>query len=214
MCISGRNYIVSCKHVVLEDTPGQLRGFGYHMFAADVMLRHVGIWDVPRDPVDIAVVEMDRWYKVNHRAKTIESTLLAENHNPVEGELLFLIGFAGENALSFGNTFQPMHTSFCTQEIPGSRSSGFFDMHWDAENSSFTEDASPEMKRDLKHNNPAGLSGALVWNTRFVEIEANGGGRWSAADAQVTGILARHHAARKAISGITIEKFRDWLVAR
>lgn len=40
---------------------------------------------------------------------------------------------------------------------------------------------------------PAGLSGSLVWNTRFREVSAQGR-LWTPADARVTGLLWGWHS--------------------
>ena len=47
-----------------------------------------------------------------------------------------------------------------------------------------------EERSKVKHENARGLSGSLVWNTRYLEV-MKAGGQWTPTDAVVSGMAQR-----------------------
>jgi len=62
----------------------------------------------------------------------------------------------------------------------------------------------------VRFENPAGLSGSLVWNTRYCEANRNGA-VWNPEDAVVTGLLRRWDTETKTLLVLRVEQLREWL---
>jgi hypothetical protein len=77
----------------------------------------------------------------------------------------------------------------------------------------FTPGTSEEMKKTIQHNDPRGLSGSLVWNTRYVERKA-AGQQWKPEDSIVTGLLRWHLPDRQTVAALRVEHLRAWLTSQ
>ena len=62
----------------------------------------------------------------------------------------------------------------------------------------------------MKYEDPRGFSGAMVWNTRFIEAHASGEA-WSPEMAVVTGVLNRWDRDANTLLVLPIERFNGWL---
>lgn len=139
-------------------------------------------------PFDTAISRIDEgiWEICNHTAQPVPSHCFASKHSPVEGELLFLAGHSGDRAkFSFG-TLVTRATPYVTQQAEMPAEYGNPTFHFAVPYKPDLAVATSEPASGLPR--PPGLSGSLVWNTRYVEFnEADR--NWTPADAQVTGIV-------------------------
>ncbi|MGX9393564.1 hypothetical protein ACWX0K_14765 [Nitrobacteraceae bacterium UC4446_H13] len=183
----GNRLLLTCEHVAREQP------MHYRFYNSEDVYSHRGPWRMDRHPVDAAVALIDEsaWQARCHEAKEIPNTLFARVHSPCEqAELLFFRGFSGENAHYAFGTHQTNGTGYCSQEVANSGDRQIFEMFWKPEKTQFSSSTSDEARLEIKFENPAGLSGSLVWNTRYLEV-TNAGKIWSPADAVVTGLLRR-----------------------
>ena len=140
-------------------------------------------------PFDVAICPIgdERWQSRQHSAAVIPASRFASTHSPVERELLFFIGYSGERSqFQFGTLFSP-GTPLLTQE-PVPRVAGLHE-------NQFALSFKPELAESVDGSTrglplPPGMSGSLVWNTRFVEYGMQSR-PWSVQEAQVTGQLCR-----------------------
>lgn len=138
------------------------------------------------------------WQGHGQHGGAVPSSRIAPVHAPVDCELLFVYGFAGQNARFAFGTMVADGTGYLCQETPGGAalsgnafnrltSSGVFDpaLH-------FAVEHRPGPAHHVVGNGPlplpAGMSGSLVWNTRYYETVLDGG-TWNAGLAQVTGLV-------------------------
>jgi hypothetical protein len=139
-------------------------------------------------PTDVALSHIDDsvWSVCPHSATAIPPNAFCKKHFPVQGELLFFVGFSGERSRFMFCTLISPGTPYLTQEcqLPATRTDPekHFALHYRPDRASSVEKNSNGLP------DPHGFSGSLVWNTRRVEcLEKNV--EWSPEAAQVTGIV-------------------------
>ena len=72
-------------------------------------------------------------------------------------------------------------------------------MFWDPSKTQHTAATSQEAREAVKFSDPRGLSGSLVWNTRYLEV-TQAGGTWTPNKAVVTGLLRRWDCGQEPFS--------------
>jgi hypothetical protein len=124
-----------------------------------------------------------------HNSAGLHLSSFACRHQPVEGEILFFLGTPGEDS----EHIALLETTFVSaeprlvSEVPRFARDPLF---------VFCLPHQPAMAinveggTDRQAQNPEGFSGALVWNTRYIEC-ARANRPWSPRYAQVTGMLRR-----------------------
>ena len=118
-------------------------------------------------------------------------------------------------SISHDRVFVGIHetngTGYCSQEKePAQPDSQIFEIFWEPENSEFSGGTSENAKPQIRFDDPAGFSGSLVWNTRYLEMTAEGR-KWSPEDAVVTGILRRFDPDTKSLLVLRAEHLRNWV---
>lgn len=204
-----RMRLLTCEHVTRYQ-PQKHRPFDCPVLA-DV----VGQVCSDRDPADAATVTISQAvFDLNvHQASPLPFDKFATKHAAVDREVFFFRGLAGENAyLGFGN-LDAIITGYCGQEKPGSGDDQIFEIEWNPAGVTVTSGTDPELAKRVKYDHPAGYSGSLVWNTRFVELGANLS-TWSPDDAVVTGLLRRWDTAGKTLLVWRVEHLQAWLAQR
>jgi len=199
--------VLTCEHV------SRLAPFEHEFFGHDGLLKFPVHWteDAPLD-VAIADVPGSHWGSVTHSSAPLPLSRFAPRHQPVESEILFFRGFAGENVvLNIGHA-QLIATGYCSQEKPGAGDANIFEMLWHPPGTTVSSRTSADTRARFKHNHPGGLSGSLVWNTRFVEKGCNLA-TWSPQDAVVTGLLRRWDFNTKTLLVWRVEHLQAWLAA-
>lgn len=185
VALDGARYLMTNEHVARRicSTP-----LAHQFFESESVVRLNSPIAMKDYPVDVALFEIEEgvWNLPNHCSQTIPVHRFAPKHQPVEGELLFLIGYSGERGKFCFETLISTGTPYLTQETVFPQEIGnpsfHFAIHYRPDLATRIDGSSRELPK------PPGLSGSLVWNTRFVEcVEA--GKSWSPAAAQVTGIV-------------------------
>ncbi|WP_407151013.1 hypothetical protein [Bradyrhizobium sp. ORS 86] len=179
----------------------------------DTILK-VGAWRMDQNPaVDAAIapVPSGECAKVAGRAMPLSMSRFASAHRPVAHELLFFRGLAGENTAYIG-TFgaDAIVTGYCSQEKPGSGDPNIFEMHWEPGAATVTMGTGLQTGSKVKYDHPAGYSGSLVWNTRFVE-KACDLSNWTPDNAVITGLLRRYDPMTKTLLAWRVEHLLAWL---
>jgi len=178
--------LLTCEHVA------RFNPSAYFLDGHGSLQLQPGTWKIEADTskdVALAPVPAEEWGKVGARAHPLPTSKFAPHHRPVEHEILFFRGIAGENANYIGNFgVDAIISGYCSQEKLDSGDQQIFEMLWCPAETSVTSSASDEVRTRVKYDNPAGFSGSLVWNTRFVELGCNLQ-KWSPSEAVVTGIL-------------------------
>lgn len=164
---------------------------------------YVAITDPPeltKWPVDAVAVRVAS-IPASSNIRPVPKTLLAERYSAVDGELLFWVGFPGYT-LERHDPILPARrrsTLFGCLRIPGlpmlsqalqgddpQHSQFDCDRHIAIHYPSSAKRAPEEAATALP--NPKGMSGSILWNTRFVET-ARDGFEWSPACAMVCGVV-------------------------
>jgi len=204
---SERRILVTAEHVIRGKTEVHNQFWGletvFHVLEPFV-------FDVPLD-VAFAPIRSEIWNAEPHSALTISFGRFAIKHEPLRDELLFFRGFAGENAYYGFGIHEANATGYCSQEPHAPPlAPELFEIIWKPEKMEFTSETSDEMQKKMTHADPHGLSGSLVWNTRYVE-KCAADEMWRPEDAVVTGLLQRYAAERETVVALKVEHLRAWL---
>lgn len=161
-------------------------------------------------PEDVAICRTfdEPWGSGSHRADCVPPGAMASRHAPVDGELSFMIGVASAGAGFYFNTLFTRSTPYTTQERQLSPQEAAMDAHFNPA-FHFALLYQPDKAQKLDQSGaglpvPGGMSGALVWNTRRVEIEA-AGQKWSPLDARVTGLVWGWHSSAAVLLATRVE---------
>ena len=195
---------LTCEHVAKR---GNLNiGF----YGSSDVFGYRGQWLINPPPVDLAMAKVTDavWTKTSHQAAAIPYNRFAQRHAISDrAEMLFLFGFAGENSAYGFQHFDTAGSAYLSQEKAGGGDETYFEMFWQPKDIKYTADTTEEEREKVKHEDARGLSGSLVWNTRYVE--ATGSGRsWSPADAVVTGMAQRWDNVTQALLVYRVEHIR------
>jgi hypothetical protein len=204
---NGGRRLLTCEHVArFEPTAHYIDGNGHIPIEP-------GIWciepDVRIDAASSAIPE-DECRRISGSAKMLALSNFADRHAPADKEVLFFRGIAGENAHVSAFGTDVTLTGYCSQEKKASGDADIFEMLWSPREAQLTADTDPETRARFKYDNPAGFSGSLVWNTRFVE-EGCDLSRWSPKDARVTGLLRRYDPDTGTLLVWRVEHLFAWL---
>lgn len=140
-------------------------------------------------PIDVAISKIENEIWINHKYEGMALPInrFEKEHSPIEGELLFFVGFSGERSKVLFNNCFSRGTPFLTQECP------FPDSLKEADQTyHMSIPYPPELAETREPSEPLpdphGFSGSLLWDTKRVEclkkeIE------WSPSMAKVTAII-------------------------
>jgi hypothetical protein len=138
-------------------------------------------------PMDVAFAPISEpvWRHSPHSAATVPSSRFAKSHAPVDGELLFIMGYSQERAKFVMEHLVARATPYLCQEIAvpdGWDNSCHFALEYKPDLAQTVDGGSQGLPK------PSGLSGSLVWNTRRIE-RMRADVPWKPDHAQVTGII-------------------------
>lgn len=203
--------LVTCEHVVQGQNQGVI---AYNRYGAEFGTS-VGTRFQVHNVEDIAKASLKKsWDKVAHEARLLSLNSLASTHAPVAGEYLYVQGFPAYESHAAFETHQNQAVELFLHEVD------------------FPEGLQNEDPRasPLRHitlaSNPAnakslnaqasdilllgGMSGSLLWNTRYVEVTA-GGRAWTAAEARISGIVWGESSKYCVLVATPIQHWRSFL---
>lgn len=208
--IRGSKYVLTAEHVVrdLSHRMGVLRGALYLPSENDFFTRSAPFTSAPF-PVNLAFA----------RIPTANSVMSLEQvdemWSPVEGELLFALGYPGSaagrtDAIIPSNERRVLFDSYPLTSVAliaqqnvsrvASRSRHNPDLHFTFQYGAFSLDGQPTP-------NPRGLSGTLVWDTKRIWAH-RAGQPWQPEMARVCGMLHTEYVEDDFLSAVRIEHMR------
>lgn len=200
--------LITCEHVA------RLNPSAYFLDDQGSSQLQPGPWRTDRatsKDVAIASLPEEEWRGISAKAQPLSMTKFAQHHAPVERELIFFRGIAGQNANYIGNFgVDAIISGYCSQEELETGDDQVFEILWNPEETAVTFGTSDDVRACVKYSNPAGFSGSLVWNTRFVELGCDLE-RWSPCDAVVTGLLRRFDEETNTLLVWRVEHLHAWL---
>jgi hypothetical protein len=200
--------LLTCEHVA------RLSPLEHRFWGSEQDLRLRGSYAVEPHPIDAAcnAVPEEMWFGVDHNALTIPYERFDNEHMIHDPEeLLFFRGFASENAHFDMVEHQTDVSGYCSQQKQGvTPSPWIFEMPWEPDKTSISSQTSDEARARMKFSDPAGFSGSLVWNTRYMQCQQLGGA-WHPGLADVTGLLQRYDPDTKTLLALRVEHLRAFL---
>ncbi|MDG3439567.1 hypothetical protein [Nitrospirillum amazonense] len=202
----GQKYLITCDHVAESCRNAELCA---HFHGSDVAYNLPNPFTGFKYPQDFSITAIteNTWKLVNHQAEAISIDLLSERHSPAKAELMYVAGFpwamsrvwpgdpadadgkATESGVQFYTTIAIMceireeFDPALDEEVPRPTPEEHFLLPYTPEHAVYM--SGPESS--VLPRAP-GMSGSLVWNTRYWEI-TRAGGLWQPEDARVTGII-------------------------
>lgn len=169
-------------------------------------------WNGDSMPADasLATIPPDHWHSIEHQSRPLSMERFALAHHPVDREVFFFRGVAGENVVVGASHSRVISTGYCTQEKLDSGDANIFELLWQPSKTKPTSGTDAEIAKVFKYHDPRGFSGSLVWNTRFVEKGCDLS-TWTPQDAQVTGLLRRWDQETKTLLVWRVEHLLAWL---
>lgn len=159
-------------------------------------------------PIDVSInkIEQNIWKNNSNAAQAIPLDRFAERHNPVKGEMLFLVGYSGERSSFSFNTLICRATPYLTQEsqFPQIVDEGNEDYHFSL---FYPPDFATSVDGTSSLPDPHGLSGSLVWDTKRVSCYHNNI-VWDPSMAKVTGIVWAWPSSSSCLLATKVEKFK------
>lgn len=182
----GRVLLVTNEHVARARLEHPL---AHQFHGSDEIHRLTEPFFAEEHPVDVAAcaIKPEVWAAPGHAAQAIPESRVADRHDPAEGELLFLAGYAGQRSVfSFGHLVS-RGTPYLTQQCalpddPRCDAAFHFALHYWPDQAEVASDERAELPV------PPGLSGSLVWDTRRMACLGRGE-EWRPELAVVTGIV-------------------------
>lgn len=199
--------VLTCEHVA-RHAP-----FLYQFNGNEPLVELPATWRADPFPIDAAtaIVHAELWGTVPHLAQPLSLSCFAARHDPVEHEVFFFRGASDENVTVGAVHSRIIPSGYCTQEKPGGGDAKVFELLWEPLETTVTQGTSDEVAKLFKYDDPAGFSGSLVWNTRFVEKGCDLS-KWSPGDAVVTGLLREWDTGTKTLLVWRVEHLLAWLI--
>lgn len=186
----GHPHICTCEHVAKSQAKGHI---GYAPTGGDSGVCVGDAFSLTPHPIDFAIANVYKtWSRISHKGKCIPRSFFDSKHQPVEGEHLYLQGFPGadskalfeqHNVLGLGvylHEVEPPLEIF--SETPSFNNEYHICMAWNPANAIQLTEAARTLSA------PGGLSGSVLWNTRYKEA-IDQEREWSINDIRVTGIV-------------------------
>lgn len=181
-----RVFLLTNDHVATARKSG--RQLAYQFAGQEDLRRVAGNHVSFGAPLDLALLPVDTqaWAHQSNQSRAITVDQIASYHAPVQGEVLTLVGFAGENVDFHFGAVTAKAICWAAQEAALPEDERFFTRFH------FGIDYKPDLATDVVAKEglprPPGLSGAAVWNTCFVEAKM-AGKSWKPELAKVTGVV-------------------------
>ena len=173
-----------------------------------------GIWRAEANPnydVAIAPIDPEQWGRISGRVQPLSMSEIRNSTISLYGGRHSLFrGIAGENAqLGAPLEVGPFSRAIARRRRRAQVDENIFELLWSPPEVTVTTGTDAEVRARLKKDNPAGFSGSLVWNTRFVEL-----GRdlatWAPEQALVTGLLRRYDPGTGTLLVYESEHLLQW----
>ena len=177
--------ILSCEHVLKY---GETNFLAHKLRGQGRYVRVAGFHAEAPHPIDAAIVTVEAaaWDDLAGDSRAVTPDGVATFHEPIENELLFVCGYAFENSQFVVDDLATGATSYLARQSSLPDHPDVDDrVHFALE---YRRDAAAQAFGERGLPDPQGMSGSLVWNTRYIETTLRGDA-WTPLDALVTGLL-------------------------
>lgn len=197
--VSGATYLLTNHHVIQEGVGAHL---GHLPGPTDEYVRMMHTIITAEWPIDMALMRLEEEW--NGATKTaVPVSRFDHRYAPVDGELLFYLGFPGTTATRLETPIEGIHSRYTWH------GAALENLAVPVLTQAFRDDPGPLEWYDPVYHvvvasparaprtaggpladlpNPKGMSGSLLWDTKFVAC-ANAGMGWSPERARICGLL-------------------------
>jgi len=220
--IFGATYLLTNDHVIREGVGAHL---GHLPGPTDEYVRMMHTIITASWPIELALMRLgEEWNRATKAAVPVSR--FDRRYAPVDGELLFWVGFPGTTATRLETPIEGIHSKYTWHGAP---------MENEAVpvlTQAFRGDPGPLQSYDPAHHvvvdypararktaggpladvpNPKGMSGSLLLDTKFVAC-ANAGIPWSPDRARICGLLWAAHPRPEVVVATRVEHLRPVLL--
>jgi hypothetical protein len=116
--------LLTCDHVAV------LEPFLHQFYDQEGLMPLPVTWRGDQAPIDaaLAVIPTTHWNSIQHLSRPLGMDRFASAHQPVDHEVLFFRGVAGENVIVGANHSRVISTGYCSQELPLSGDNWIFEI--------------------------------------------------------------------------------------
>ena len=205
--------LVTNEHVAKEVVETPLTHQFYGGAGDEPKLLNGGTFPSISYPTDAAITEIRQsiWNGSQHSARAISISEIAEVHSPIDGELLFMLGYSGARSSFFFNYLNTPSTSYVCQETKSHNSDPnvFMPTHH------FALDYRPDRAKSVEPGGvplpvPNGFSGSFVWDTKRIKYYREGWD-WSPACARITGLIWGWPSGAGVLLATKVEYVRNFM---
>ncbi len=217
----GAPYLLTAGHVIYEAEGAHMGHLPGPTNEYVALAHHIQVagW-----PIDVALMHMwDEWTQAKRPA--LSGSLFDESFAPMDGEVLFFLGFPGSTATRhepatdlnkrytwFGQPLETIGVPMLTQVFRESIGSPLgFDPHHHVAVHFPARALRQAGVADADLPNPGGFSGSLLWDTKFV-ADTRAGLRWSPKKARVCGLIWAAYGRPEVVVATKIEHVRPDLL--
>jgi hypothetical protein len=160
------------------------------------------------EPTDIAIARIDREVLAMGTKRPVPAARIDPSFQPADGEILFMHGFPGVQS-HFSATYQGLLTRTFPYAVdvgplpPGFDPDVYFALSYPPYGNVKTFEGDVTDLPD-----PAGLSGTVVWDTKFVSTGAG----WTPGHAKVAGVVFAWNQPNHCLIATKIEIVRQFLI--
>lgn len=201
--VDSRPTIITCDHVAVEAP------LNYRFMHSQDVFAYRESWLSEKEPTDVAWTSA-QIAPISNKHKPISSKCISLKHSAeFRGELMFFFGFSGENSSFAFDHHVTNGIGFLTQQAEPVRSDiEDIELIWPSGRQEWSTSTTEAAKKAVRFNDPRGLSGSFVWNTRFIESGATLDS-WNPLESRVTGMLKRFDDKRSLLLATPIQKIRQ-----
>lgn len=212
--MSGTNYLITNEHVASHLKTSQL---GHQFDQDENVYRITGPFKAKEYPTDAALspIKPEVWSKHAHASRGVPCEKVALKHDPVQHELLFMMGFSGERSkfLALHDALHSIASPYLTQEIPLELLEKEPPEDWRSEYHfclNYKPDLATTVGRGYGLPKPPGFSGSLIWDTRRI-LCLRQGSTWTPDCAVITGIVWGWPSKSACLVATRIEHVREFI---
>lgn len=201
----GQPYLLTNEHVVRARTQYRLAHF---LNDGELAAAVIHPFRCVTEPEDVAVARIDADILAGSTKRGVPASRIDPTFQPADGEIVFIHGYPGVqsrfSALSQGVIARTCPYSTDLNTLPPG-----FDLNMHFAITYPTQGVRDFQGRDVHLPDPPGMSGSLVWDTKYVAMNGTG---WGPSDAKACGLIWAWDMNNQLLIGTKIEFVRAVLI--
>ena len=138
-----------------------------------------------------------------------ETMIASKDHEIHVGEIMYFYGYSGQNTVFAFDVLESKATGYCLQLNNDMQKDPYSaELLFKRCQLQFSNGTQDQAKKEIRYDDPRGLSGSLVWDTQYVS-SINRKQNWSPKQSKVIGVLKRFVPDEDILLFTPIEKVHE-----